>query len=57
MLLKADVDGPAWTDAQIAEAFNCRSRTVEKVRERLVVDGFALASMVKTGNATDPTQT
>ncbi|MCB9100464.1 MAG: helix-turn-helix domain-containing protein [Anaerolineales bacterium] len=43
MLLKADVDGPAWTDAQIAEAFNCRSRTVEKVRERLVVDGFALA--------------
>lgn len=43
MLLKADVDGPAWTDTKIAEAFNCRSRTVEKLRERLVVDGFELA--------------
>jgi hypothetical protein len=43
MLLKADADGPAWTDAKIAEAFNCRTRTVEKLRERLVVDGFDLA--------------
>jgi len=43
MLLKADANGPAWTDAKIAEAFNCRTRTVEKLRERLVVDGFELA--------------
>ena len=43
MLLKADADGPAWTDAKIAEAFNCRTRTVEKLRERLVVGGFELA--------------
>lgn len=43
MLLKADADGPDWTDAKIAEAFNCRPRTVEKLRERLVVDGFELA--------------
>jgi len=43
ILLKADADGPAWTDAKIAEAFNCRTRTVEKLRERLVVDGFELA--------------
>ena len=42
MLLKADADGPGWTDAKIAEAFNCRTRTVEKLRERLVVDGFEL---------------
>ncbi len=40
MLLKADADGPAWTDAQIAEAFDSRTRTVEKLRERFVTDGF-----------------
>jgi len=41
MLLKADADGPAWTDARIAEAFDSRTRTVEKLRERFVTDGFA----------------
>lgn len=40
MLLKADVAGPGWTDAEIAEAFECRTRTVEKLRERFVTDGF-----------------
>jgi hypothetical protein len=40
MLLKADVAGPAWTDAQIAEAFDSRTRTVEKLRERFVTEGF-----------------
>jgi hypothetical protein len=24
ILLKADVDGPKWTDAKIADAFQCR---------------------------------
>ena len=43
MLLKADVEGPSWTDAKIADAFNCRIRTVEKLRERLVVEGFEIA--------------
>ena len=41
MLLKADVAGPAWTDEQIAEAFESRTRTVEKLRERFVTEGFA----------------
>jgi hypothetical protein len=41
MLLKADADGPAWTDARIAEAFDSRIRTVEKLRERFVTDGFS----------------
>jgi hypothetical protein len=41
MLLKADVDGPAWTDARIAEAFDSRTRTVEKLRERFVTEGFS----------------
>lgn len=40
ILLKADADGPAWTDARIAEAFGCRTRTIEKLRERLVTVGF-----------------
>ena len=41
MLLKADVAGPAWTDAKIAQAFDGRTRTVEKLRERLVTAGFS----------------
>lgn len=40
MLLKADVAGPGWTDEQIAAAFDSRTRTVEKLRERFVTDGF-----------------
>lgn len=40
ILLKADADGPAWTDQQIADAFGCRRQTVENVRERLVTEGF-----------------
>jgi hypothetical protein len=40
MLLKADVAGPAWTDERIAEAFDSRIRTVEKLRERFVTEGF-----------------
>jgi len=40
MLLKADVAGPAWTDEQIAAAFDSRTRTVEKLRERFVSEGF-----------------
>jgi len=40
ILLKADVAGPAWTDARIAEAFGCRTKTVENIRQRLVESGF-----------------
>ena len=42
VLLKADADGPAWTDADIADAFGCRRQTVENSRERFVADGFDL---------------
>ena len=38
VLLKAD--GPAWTHAKIAEAFGCRTKTVENIRERFVTKGF-----------------
>jgi hypothetical protein len=40
ILLKADIAGPAWTDARIAEAFECRTKTVENIRKRLVEQGF-----------------
>ena len=40
ILLKADVEGSNWTDEHIAEAFSCRTRTVEMIRQRLVERGF-----------------
>ena len=40
ILLQADADGPAWTDKQIAEAYRCRTKTVENVRQRFVERGF-----------------
>lgn len=42
VLLKTDADGPDWTDAKIAEAFGCRTQTVESIRERFVTQGFEL---------------
>lgn len=43
ILLKANADGPNWTDARIAEAFDCSTRSVECLRERLVTEGFEAA--------------
>ena len=43
MLLKADADGPAWTDQEIADAFSCRTKTVENIRQRCVQEGFERA--------------
>src|ERR1700722_11296520 len=42
VLLKADADGPGWTDAKIADAFGCRTKTVENIRERFVTKGLDL---------------
>lgn len=41
ILLKADAEGPNWTDKRIADAFSCQIQTVEKIRQRLVERGFA----------------
>jgi Homeodomain-like domain len=54
ILLKADADGPAWPDAQIAAAFDCRVQTVETLRKRLVIDGFE-AALERKRRATPPT--
>ena len=40
ILLKADANGENWTDAHIATAFLCRTKTVENIRQRLVTEGF-----------------
>lgn len=40
ILLQSDVNGPAWTDVNIAEAYRCRVQTIEKIRQRLVEHGF-----------------
>ena len=40
VLLKADANGPNWTDQRIAEAFSCRVQTIEQIRQRLVERGF-----------------
>jgi hypothetical protein len=42
-LLKADADGPAWTDARIAESFSVSVNTVLGVRHRLVAHGLEAA--------------
>lgn len=41
-LRQAAADGPAWTDATLAEAVGCRTKTVEDRRERLVTLGVEL---------------
>ena len=43
VLLNADANGPGWTDVRIVEAFDCRTKTVENIRQPLVQDGFELA--------------
>jgi Zn-dependent M16 (insulinase) family peptidase len=35
ILLKADIEGSNWTDERIAEAFDCRTKTVEEIRTPL----------------------
>ena len=44
-LLKANISelGTKWTDSQISEAFGISTRTVERVRERLVQGGIESA--------------
>jgi len=37
ILLKADI---GWSDAKIAEALDCRTKTVENIRQRFVEMGF-----------------
>lgn len=49
ILLKADQgpDGPAWPDANIAQALDVSVRTVERVRQRLVERGLENAIIAR----------
>ena len=40
ILLKADVNGPAWRDEQIALVCECHTQTIVGVRRRFVENGF-----------------
>lgn len=55
ILLKADANGPGWCDQRIAEAFSCRTRTIEKIRQRLVERGFS-ETLDGKKRATPPTE-
>src|SRR6267142_3423390 len=52
--LKADTDGPEWSDRKIAEAYDGRVQTVETVRKRWVTEGFAVA-LERKKRSTAPT--
>jgi hypothetical protein len=54
ILLKADVDGPAWNDMNISDAVGCRTRTVENVRQAFVLEGFE-AALVRKKRVVPPT--
>lgn len=54
ILLKADVDGPAWKDEKISEAVGCRVQTVENVRRAFVLEGLE-AALSRKRRATPPT--
>ena len=43
LFLKADADGPGWTDAQIAEAFEISTLKVARLRKRCVLEGLEAA--------------
>jgi hypothetical protein len=54
ILLKADADGPAWSDDKISEAVGCRTRTVENMRQAFVLEGFEEA-LARRKRAMPPT--
>lgn len=43
VLLAADANGSNWTDQIISDAYSCRTKTVENIRQRLVTEGFEIA--------------
>jgi len=43
MVLKADVDGPGWSDPKIGEAFDVGLSTLHRLRQRLVEEGLEAA--------------
>jgi hypothetical protein len=42
VLLKADAAGPCWTDAQIPDAYDCPTKTMENILERFITEEFKM---------------
>ena len=42
MLLKANAAGPCWTDAKIADAYDCPTKTMENILERFLTEKFKM---------------
>ena len=40
VLLKADADGPAWSDPEISEAFDVSLSTIHRIRQAFVQEGL-----------------
>jgi len=47
ILLQAEENNLGWTDLQIAQAYHCRTKTVENVRQRFVMEGLERALETK----------
>jgi hypothetical protein len=54
MLLKADADGCAWSDPQIADAFDVNPATVARLRHRCVFEGLEAAIARRSPTGTKP---
>ena len=54
MLLKADADGPGWSDERIAEAFDVSHDTVARLRTRCVFEGLEAAISRRKRSAEKP---
>jgi len=54
LLLNADVDGLAWSNAQLCEAFDVSDSTVYRLRQQFVTEGLDAALSRKPPSATKP---
>lgn len=54
ILLKADADGPNWSDEKIREALDTSQSTIERVREAFVETGLEVALNRKRPYKTQP---
>jgi transposase len=56
ILLKADLDGDAWSDTEIADAFDVGVSTIHRLRQRLVEDGLEAALSRRPMSSKRPTK-
>lgn len=56
ILLKADLDGDAWCDTEIAEAFDVGVSTIHRLRQRLVEEGLEAALSRRPMSSKRPTK-